>query len=78
MTEFVSTADDVEVPDAEPTADVPDVKPAADVPDDGAKTYEVTGVLNIHGHDPGETFTKALDPVNEEALIASGNLKVVA
>lgn len=42
------------------------------------RTYLVTGTAqSTLGHEPGETFTALLDPVQERHLIAGGAIEIV-
>lgn len=44
---------------------------------EGEITYEVIGINQVDGNDPGTTFTKPTDWPPAEALIAGGHIKAV-
>lgn len=41
------------------------------------RQYEVLGQHAVLGHEPGEKFTAALDPEQEERMLARGSLRPV-
>lgn len=40
------------------------------------KTYRVTGVQPVHGHEPGQTFQHDFPELQEQQLLAGGAISV--